>query len=235
VIPFTDEFLVAWTASIETKPSPSTKPLGDDQECHVDRKKALDMPWKSPETDILAALKRTLTDMDGWPVAFPVNVIRAVLTPLSRLDQSLILKNTLSSGLVGEMDPDEGEASTQEALLETSKSKELGPPAPTSTKRFGKTEKDSRFTVGGGQLYPCAHCDGLSPGLKNQLICFIKGTTQNTYQAPRVPSGAIRMNPARACLRFWTRLTADMLSDGLISDNGDNIARTYEFVIGCCQ
>jgi len=139
------------------------------------QKKALDMPWKLPETDILAALKRTLTDIDGWPVAFPVNVIRAVLTPLSRLDQSLTLKNTLSSGLVGEMDPDEGEVSTQEALLETSKSKELGPPAPTSTKRFGKTEKDSRLTVGGGQLYPCAHCDGLSPGLKSSQSVLLGG------------------------------------------------------------
>jgi len=176
------------------------------------------MPWKLPKTDILAAFKKTVTDMDGWPVAFPVNMIWAVLTPLPRLDQSLTFKNTLSSGLVGEMDPDEGEVSIQETLLETSKLKELGPPAPTSTKRFGKTEKDSRLTVGGGQLYPWAHCDGLSPGLKNQSIYFIRRTTQSTCQAPRVPSGAMRMNPARACLRFWTRLTADMLSDCLTLD-----------------
>ena len=60
----------------------------------------------------------------------------AVCCPLTLLQSTL--KNTLCSGELEEIEPEEGELLSQVTLLVTAKVKAAGPPRPTSMKRFPK-------------------------------------------------------------------------------------------------
>ena len=107
----------------------------------------------------------TGTTSAGWPDAVAVKLTTALLSPSFNWFQFGMLTKTRCSGVFGDMDPRGVDTFSQVTLLKTVKVNGVGPPAPTSMYRSWTGEKLSKVIVGDGQLYPCAHWLGLSPGL----------------------------------------------------------------------
>lgn len=91
------------------------------------------IPLKPLGTTVWFAVSVADTDNRDWFCGVAVNVRAAVCTPDTLLQSTD--RKTLCSGLLGEIDPFDGEMFTHEALLVTVKVKGVGPPAPTSMKR----------------------------------------------------------------------------------------------------
>lgn len=159
------------------------------------------------------AIKLTGTTSAGWPDAVAVKVTTALFSPSFNWFQLGTLTNTRCSGVFGDIDPRCVDTFSQVTLLNTVKVNGVGPPAPTSMYRSWIGEKLSKVIVGYGQLYPCAHWLGLSPGLFYHLNFQYppKFRTGVTYQAPAVPSGAILITPANASFLLWTRVIIGIL------------------------
>lgn len=86
------------------------------------------------------------TDICVWFCGDAVNVIAAVCTPDTLLQSTE--RKTLCSGELGEMEPFDGEMVTHGALLVTVNVNGVGPPAPTSTKRFPAGTNGSMVRAG---------------------------------------------------------------------------------------
>ncbi len=123
------------------------------------------VPEKSLGTTVLFAVNVTVTDIGGWFWTLAAKVISALSAPVTLLQSTL--RNTRCSGEVAEIEPLEGEISSQEALLLALKVNGVGPPALTSTKRLPAGTNGSREIEGLGQPYPSAQLFTSSPGLQN--------------------------------------------------------------------
>lgn len=88
-------------------------------------------PWKPLGTTVWFAFSVTVVCMDFWPGTVASKVIFVDCTPVTLLQSTL--RKMRCSGELGEMEPWEGEISTQDWSLVAAHVKGEGPPAPMST------------------------------------------------------------------------------------------------------
>lgn len=180
VIPATLVLRVVCAASIDTPPSPSTKPL-------------------NPAGGVFfVATKKTCSLIEGWPGTVALKVITAFWVPVTLLQSTVA--STRTSGLLGDTEPVEGVKISHDSFAVALKVNGDGPPAPTSTNRLLKGTKLSNVATKGGQFNIAAHWLGLSPGL---IINELMGSQAENHNAachvPAVPSGEMRIAPGSAC------------------------------------
>lgn len=133
VMPSTDVFRAAWPASMDTTPSPSTKPIKHHCVSHHRRSQLphRNSPVKPSSTTVLFAVTSTGTLFITFPLTVASIVTVAPCAPSATLLQST-LTYTLCSGCAGEIEPLEDETCTHDSFATMVNVKEVGPPAPMS-------------------------------------------------------------------------------------------------------